>query len=71
VEKAEDALIAQGFAGCRVRLHGNIARIEAPRQDIARIAAEDVRSRVAAALKPLGFDFVTLDLEGYRMGSMN
>jgi pyridinium-3,5-biscarboxylic acid mononucleotide sulfurtransferase len=71
VEKAEDALIALGFPGCRVRLHGSVARIEAPKQYVARMAADDVRLAVIAALKPLEFDFVTLDLEGYRMGSMN
>lgn len=71
IEQAEDVLIALGFAGCRVRLHGNIARIESPRQDLARFTEETNRAALIAALKPLGFDFVTLDLEGYRMGSMN
>ena len=71
VELAEDALIALGFVGCRVRLHGTVARIEAPKQDIIRIAAEDVRMAVIKALKPLGFEFIALDIEGYRMGSMN
>ena len=71
VELAEDALIALGFVGCRVRLHGTVARIEAPKQDITRIAAEDIRMAVIKALKPLGFEFIALDIEGYRMGSMN
>ncbi len=71
VEKAEDGLIALGFVGCRVRLHGNVARIEASMVDIARIADYETREAVLAAMKPLGFEFVTLDLEGYRMGSLN
>lgn len=71
VETAEDALIALGFAGCRVRLHGDMARIEARREDIARMASEDARAAVAASLKPLGFSFVALDMEGYRMGNLN
>lgn len=71
IEKAEDALIALGFIGCRVRLHGTVARIEAPQADIARLAGEEMRSALLAALKPLGFDFVALDLDGYRMGSLN
>ena len=71
VEKAEDALIALGFIGCRVRLHGGVARIEAPRADIPRLASQETRAAVLAALEPLGFDFIALDLEGYRMGSLN
>lgn len=71
VEKAEDALIALGFTGCRVRLHGDVARIEAPQADIGRLAAEETRAAVLVALKPLGFGFVALDLDGYRMGSLN
>lgn len=71
VEAAEDALIALGFTGCRVRLHGNIARVETPPDAIFQLAQEQVRERLLAALEPLGFDFVTLDLRGYRMGSLN
>jgi uncharacterized protein len=71
VEKAEDALIALGFLGCRVRLHGGVARIEAEQADIPRMASEDMRTRILEQLKPLGFDFIALDLQGYRMGSLN
>jgi uncharacterized protein len=70
-DAAEDALVSLGFAGSRVRLHGNIARIEAPVRDIPVMASEDVRTKIISALEPLQFDFVALDLEGYRMGSMN
>ena len=71
VENAEDALIALGFAGCRVRLHGNVARIEAPLADLHLLVDDDTRVPLLAALKPLGFDFIALDLDGYRMGSLN
>ena len=71
VEMAEDVLIALGFTGCRVRLHGNIARVETPPDAIFQLAQEPVRERLLAALEPLGFDFVTMDLRGYRMGSLN
>jgi uncharacterized protein len=71
VEKAEDALIALGFAGCRVRLHGNVARIEASRADISRLADYETREALLAEIKPFGFEFIALDLEGYRMGSLN
>jgi uncharacterized protein len=71
VEQAEDALIALGFIGCRVRLHGGVARIEARDADIARMASDAMRAQLLDKLKPLGFDFIALDLDGYRMGSLN
>jgi uncharacterized protein len=71
VEAAEDALLTLGFSGCRVRLHGNIARLETPEGAMEELTQPAVRQRLLAALEPLGFDFVTLDLRGYRMGSLN
>ncbi len=71
VEKAEDFLIGRGFAQERVRMHGRMARIEVPPEDIARLASEEDRSAVFEEFKKIGFDFVTLDLGGYRTGSMN
>ena len=71
VEQAEDALIGRGFLGCRVRVHGPVARIEAPAQDIVRLAGPEVREELVARFKELGFDYVSLDLTGYRMGSLN
>ena len=71
VARAEEALLSRGFRGCRVRVHGPVARIETPADDIARLAAPDVREGLTNELKALGFDFVALDLTGYRMGSLN
>ena len=71
VERAEAALEALGFGGLRVRHHGSIARIELRPDDIARAAEPSVRAAILAALKPLGYAYVALDLEGYRTGSLN
>ncbi len=72
VDAAEDALRALGLAGAvRVRHYGDTARIEIDTADIPRMAAAPLRTRAVEALKCLGFVFVTLDLEGYRMGSLN
>jgi len=71
IEAAEDFLRAQGFGALRVRDHGEIARIEVPAEDIERLAAEPLRSRVAEELRALGYRWVALDLQGFRSGSMD
>jgi uncharacterized protein len=71
VERAEDALRALGFSDLRVRHHGDTARIEVPLADLVRLAEPGVRERAVAALKSAGYTFVTLDLEGFRSGSLN
>ena len=71
LDQAEQFLIEQGFLQERVRMHGNLARIEVPPEDIARIAAGDMRQKIWQKLKDLGFLYITLDLKGYQMGSMN
>ncbi|MCD8053752.1 MAG: ATP-dependent sacrificial sulfur transferase LarE [Lachnospiraceae bacterium] len=71
VEAAEDALLQRGFRQMRVRVHGNLARIEVLPEDFPRLAAEETRREVTAELKALGFAYVTLDMSGYRTGSMN
>ena len=52
-------------------MHGNMARIELPPQDIERLASDEVRKSVYDRFKEIGFSYVTLDLNGYRQGSMN
>ena len=71
VEKAEQWLLDAGLGlkQLRVRSHGGMARIEVPQFDIPRVAAR--AEEIEAALKGLGFQYVTLDLRGYRTGSMN
>jgi uncharacterized protein len=72
VEAAEEHLHALGLRECRVRLHeGELARIEVPASAIARLAEPAVRGELVRRLKGLGFAFVTLDLEGFRSGSLN
>jgi uncharacterized protein len=71
VERAEALLRAHGFAELRVRHHGEIARIEVPLADLARLAAPGVREAVVDGLKSLGFRWVALDLQGLRSGNMN
>jgi uncharacterized protein len=71
VEQAEDALHDLGFPQVRVRHHGDLARIEIAREDLARALSLDTLDAITAALRPLGFLYVTLDTQGYRSGSMN
>lgn len=71
IDAAEQYLIELGFFEERVRLHGRIARIEVPAKDIERLASNDIREAVYQRFRELGFMFVTIDMHGYRMGSMN
>ena len=71
VDAAEEAIRGAGFTQVRVRIQDKTARIEVAPEDIARIVADDVRTQITDALKGLGFAYVSLDLQGYRTGSMN
>lgn len=71
IEEAERFLRQLGWREFRVRHHGKIARIEVPADRIAELAAPGVRERVDARLRELGFAYVTLDLRGFRSGSLN
>jgi uncharacterized protein len=71
VERGEEALRAMGFRQFRVRHHGEIARIEIARQELPRALTIEMASEFTSIFKALGFKFVTLDLEGFRSGSMN
>jgi uncharacterized protein len=71
VELGEDALRALGFVQFRVRHHGEIARIEISREELPRALSVDLAAEFTRIFKSLGFKFVTLDLEGFRSGSMN
>ncbi len=71
VEKAEQLLLDYGFRQVRVRIHGNLARIEVLPEQFDKLMEEKVRVDVVAKLKEYGFLYVTMDLAGYRMGSMN
>jgi uncharacterized protein len=72
VEAAESYLKSLGLRECRVRLHeGELARVEVPIAELPRFTEPDVREGLANRLKELGFRYVTLDLEGFRSGSLN
>jgi pyridinium-3,5-biscarboxylic acid mononucleotide sulfurtransferase len=71
VEQGEDALRGLGFRQFRVRHHGDIVRIEIAREELPRALNLEIAAQFTAIFKSLGFKFVTLDLEGFRSGSMN
>ena len=71
VEHGEDALRRLGFRQFRVRHHGDIARIEIARDEMARAMTTQMAAEFSQIFKKIGFKFVTLDLEGFRSGSMN
>lgn len=71
IDRAEQFLKARGFAQVRVRHHGDIARIEVAPEDLARFFDGGTNEAVAHALKNIGYRYVTLDLQGYRTGSLN
>jgi uncharacterized protein len=71
VEKGEDALRALGFRQVRARHHGEIVRLEIAREELDRALNPAMAAEFARIFKTLGFKFVTLDLEGFRSGSMN
>jgi len=71
IERGEDALRGMGFKQFRVRHHGEIVRIEIAREELPRALTKEMAREFTAIFKGLGFKFVTLDLEGFRSGSMN
>lgn len=71
VSAAENFLKAFGFMQLRVRHHGNLARIEVTRDDMQRIFAEHLSDEIVSQLKMIGYTYVTLDLQGFRSGSLN
>ena len=71
IERAEDALRELGFRVCRVRHHDGLARIEIGRDELPRALEPETHERIVHALLALGYDQVTIDPQGYRMGSLN
>src|ERR1700692_3800535 len=71
VERGEEEIRALGFRQFRVRFHGDVVRIEIAPEEMQRAMSVDVARRFTAIFKALGFHYVTLDLEGYRQGSLN
>lgn len=71
IETAEDVLRALGFRIFRVRHHDTVARLEIARAEMPRALDPDVNARIVTELKALGYQYVSLDLQGYRLGSLN
>jgi uncharacterized protein len=71
IERAEDYLRRNGFREFRVRVHGELARIEIAKSEMPRFAEPEMFARAGAELRNIGFKYVTLDLDGFRSGSMN
>jgi uncharacterized protein len=71
IEQAETALRALGFRVCRVRHHGDVARIELARSEMSRALEPDVTATIVREFKSIGFKYTSLDLLGYRTGSLN
>jgi uncharacterized protein len=71
VERGEEAMKALGFRQFRVRYHGELVRLEISREELPRAFDLQMAGKLVDTFKPLGFHYVTLDLEGYRQGAMN
>ena len=71
VDKAEQLLLDMGFHQVRVRIHGTIARIEILPEEFPKLVEETKRNLITKSFKEYGFTYVTMDLTGYRTGSMN
>lgn len=71
IATAEEVLRINGFTHCRVRHHDTIARIEVPHTEFARLIEQKTLKSVVTGIKAAGYTYINLDLEGYRMGSMN
>jgi uncharacterized protein len=71
IERAEEAIRALGFRVYRVRHHDNMARVEIARDEMARALDVEIGAAMVRELKALGYQYVTLDLQGYRTGSLN
>ncbi|MCP4601314.1 MAG: ATP-dependent sacrificial sulfur transferase LarE [Proteobacteria bacterium] len=71
IERAEEAIRNMGIVQLRVRDYGPLARIEVDAEDISRLAEPEIREQLVKAVKQVGYQYVCLDLEGYRTGAMN
>ncbi len=71
IENSEKYLMGRGFRAVRVRCHGDLARIEVPQEDLSRLFDVRLQQEISSELKGFGFTYVTLDMQGYRTGSLN
>jgi uncharacterized protein len=71
IENSEKYLMDRGFRAVRVRCHGDLARIEVPGSELHRLFYAELLKEISGKLKEFGFEYVTLDMQGYRTGSLN
>jgi len=71
IENAERFMMSIGFRAIRVRCHGDLARVEVDRKDRSKLFDEELLDTISSKIKECGFKYVTLDLQGYRVGSFN
>lgn len=71
IDAVEEMLHSYGFTRVRLRVHENLARIEVPLEEFSLILSDEIRQKIIEVIHQQGFDFVTLDIEGFRTGSMN
>lgn len=71
VDKAEQLLLDMGFNQIRVRIHGKTARIEIEEKDFQKLIEKEIREKIISEFKNYGFTYISMDLQGYRTGSMN
>ena len=71
VDKAEQLLLDLGFHQLRVRIHGTIARIEVLPDEFPKLIEEKIRLKIVTEIEKYGFRYISMDLKGYRTGSMN
>lgn len=71
IDESEKLLKELGFRQVRVRHHGTIARIEVEESEMSRLISPEMRAKIASRLKEFGYHYITVDIEGYRTGSMN
>ncbi len=71
VESGEEAIKALGFRQFRVRFHGELVRIEISREEMEKALTVEIAEAFTNIFRPLGFNYITLDLQGYRQGAMN
>jgi len=71
IEKSERFMMENGFRAVRVRCHGDLARIEVPKEHMERLFALDLMDKISTKFKEYGFKYVSLDMQGYTTGSLN
>ena len=71
IDPGEETLRSLGFSQCRVRHHGDVARIEIAREEMVRALSLEMFDRLSREFKQIGFKFVALDVDGYRTGALN